>query len=138
MDTELNKLVTLRKGHIKPASRMLARAFRYDPIIAYALPDEKEHKTKLPYVYEFLLSYNIRYAEAYATSERLEGVAIWQRHEGKKLNMPFWHFFLSGAIWPGLKMGIKVGKRMQPFTEYIENKRWELVPYPHWYLTYHT
>ena len=74
---------------------MLARAFRYDPIIAYALPDEKEHKTKLPYVYEFLLSYNIRYAEAYATSERLEGVAIWQRHERKKSYMPFWHFFLS-------------------------------------------
>ena len=29
---------------------------------------------------------------------------------------------------------VEVGKKMQPFFEYIENKRWELVPRPHWYL----
>jgi len=134
MGTELDKLVKLRKGQIKPASRILAYAFRDDPIIAYAYPNENDRQTKIPYVYEFLLSYYVRYAEAYATSERLEGVAIWQRHECKRLSMSFWQLFLSGAIWPAFKMGMKVGKRMQPFFEYIENKRWELVPHPHWYL----
>jgi len=48
--------------------------------------------------------------------------------------MSFWQIFLSGAIWPAFKMRINVGKRMRPFFEYIENKRWELVPCPHWYL----
>lgn len=134
MVNELDKIITLRKDQIKPASRILARAFQNDPIVAYAYPDGNDQKTKLPYVYEFLLSYYVQYAKAYATSDHLEGVAIWQRYKHKHLNMSFWQILLSGAIWPAFKTGIKVGKRMQPFFEYIENKRWELVPYPHWYL----
>ena len=134
MFTELAKLVKLTKGDIKPASNVMARAFRNDPIIAYAYPNENDRQSKTPYIYEFLLSYFVRYAEVYATSKDLEGIAVWQRHEYKKLNMTFWQIMISGAIFPALKMGVNVGRRMQPFFEYIENKRWELVPYPHWYL----
>ena len=134
MCTELDELIKLRKGDIEQASKVMGRAFQNDPIIAYAYPNENDRKSKTPYVYEFLLSYFVRYAEVYATSKYLEGIAVWQRHEYKKLNMSFWQIFISGAMWPAFKMGMNVGKRMQPFFEYIENKRWELVPYPHWYL----
>lgn len=135
MVTELDKLIRLRKDQIKPASRMLARAFHDDPIAAHRYPDKNDQKIKLPYVYEFLLRYNLRFAQVYATSDNLEGVAIWQyREQHEKLNMSFWQILLSGAVWPALKVGVKVGKRMQPFFECIENKQSGLVPYPHWYL----
>jgi len=114
------------------ASRMLARAFQDDPIIAYAYKDDKNVNVRLPYVYEFLLRYYLSYAQVYATSYQLEGVAVWRFYE--RIKMSFMRILLSGAIWPALRMGMKAGKRMQPFFDYVENKHGELVPFPHWYL----
>ena len=132
MDSGLAGIIKLRKDHIKPASQMLARAFEDDPISVYAYSDEADIKSRLPYVYEFLLRYYLRYAQGYATSEQLEGIAVWQRY--RRVKISFWHLLSSGAIWPAIKMGAKVGERMQPFFGYIEKKHAELVSFPHWYL----
>ena len=113
---------------------MLARAFQDDPIIAYAYTDDEDVITRLPYLYEFMLRYYLRYAQGYATSNQLEGVAVWQRYAKDTLNMSFWQLLISGAIWPAFRMGTKAGKRMQTFFKYAENKHRELVPSPHWYL----
>ena len=132
MSTETTELVMLKKNQLKSASRMLARAFQDDPITAYAHADDKDVNTRLPHVYEFLLRYYLSYAQVYATSDQLEGVAVWLRYE--RIKMSFWHLLLSGAIWPSLRIGKKAGRRMQPLIDYIRNKHRELAPFPHWYL----
>jgi len=132
MDTVFSELIPLKKNQIKLASRMLARAFQDDPIMAYACSDAGDRKTISRCAYEFLLRYNLGHSQIYTTSDRLEGVAIWQRYE--KANMSFWRLLLSGAMWPALRMGTKVGRKMQAFYKYAENKHRELVPFPHGYL----
>jgi hypothetical protein len=57
MMAKLDNLIALRKDQIKPASRMLARAFLDDPTSILAYPDERDRRTMLPYMYEFVLRY---------------------------------------------------------------------------------
>jgi ribosomal protein S18 acetylase RimI-like enzyme len=133
MNTGLSRLIELRKHHIKQASRMLARAFCDDPIIGYALANDKDAANRISYVYEFMLRYYLSFAQGYATSDRLEGVAIWQRWVAKG-KMSLWHLLVSGAVWPAFRIGIKVGQRMQPFFNYVDSKHVELISSPHWYL----
>jgi ribosomal protein S18 acetylase RimI-like enzyme len=126
-------IIALRRDQIKPASRMLARAFMDDPISILAYPNEKDRRTRLPYMYEFSLRYSFSSNEIYTTSERLEGIVVWRRR-GIHHKEPFWQIISTGAVWPALRMGAGIGKRMLPFYEYIENKHREIIPDPHWYL----
>ena len=132
MTTESSDLVRLEKAHIKPAAFMLARAFKNDPINAYAYPDAREKDARLPYQYDFLLRYGLRYGEAYATSPKLEGIAVWL--PPRKVFMSFWRLILSGTIPPMLKMGREVRRKMKSFWEYAEAKHNEIMHFPHWYL----
>jgi hypothetical protein len=76
MTTSLDNLFCLTKSQIRPASKVLARAFQDDPLWAYFIPDELIRKSKLHYVSDFLVSYGVLYGQSYATSG-LEGVAVW-------------------------------------------------------------
>jgi ribosomal protein S18 acetylase RimI-like enzyme len=133
MSKKPEDLIALRKDQIKPASRILARAFMDDPISMLAYPHEKERQTRLAYMYEFSLRYSFSSNQIYTTSDRLEGVTAWRR---RGIHHPdsFWHLFSSGAIWPFLKAGLGTGKRMLPFYEYIEYEHQGIISSPHWYL----
>jgi len=111
---------------------MLSRAFKDDPFNTYAFPDPEERVKKMPYVYRFLLRYYISYGGSFITSLRLEGVAVWIHSDN--LEMSSWRILTSGAIWPGIKMGMKAGRKMQELDIYITKKHRELVPNKHWYL----
>jgi ribosomal protein S18 acetylase RimI-like enzyme len=130
MESKATEPTDLHKRQIKAASRVLARAFRDDQITKYAYGDNSN--TEHPYAYEFLLRLYTGYAQVYTPSERLEGVAVWQRYA--KIRIPFWHTFTSGAIWPALQMGMQASKRMQALDKFIERKHAELLSAPHWYL----
>lgn len=125
-------MLKLEKTQIKPASLMLARAFKDDPINAYAFPNLAERIKKMPYVYQFLLRYYLSYGGSFVTSPRLEGVAAWIRSDN--LGTSFWKMLVSGAIWPAMKMGMEASRKMQMFSQYMERKHSELVPVKHWYL----
>ncbi len=125
--------MALRVDQIKPASRILARAFMDDPISILAYPEEKDRQTRLAYMFEFSLRYSFSSDQTYTTSERLEGVTVWRRR-GIHHPESFWHLFSSGAIWLILKAGLGTGNRMRPFNEYIEYKHQDIISGPHWYL----
>ena len=105
---------------------MLARAFWNDPTSLLAYPEEKDRQSHLHYLFEFLLRLYFDDTEAYITSEKLEGIAIWRRIGSQKPSVSFWQFIRTGAIWPGLKMGLENAKRMVPFSEFMERKHQEL------------
>jgi ribosomal protein S18 acetylase RimI-like enzyme len=132
MGDTLKKIIRLEKPSIKPAARMLARAFSNDPFNEYVYPDAAEREARLPFAFEALLYYGVRYGDTFASSSRLEGVAIWLH--SKYAFMSSWRMLLSGAFWPGLRMGIQAGRRMQRFDEFVEKKHRQLAPFPHWYL----
>ncbi len=132
MIIENRDILSLQKADIKPASLMLARAFNNDPINSYAYPDEIERGKKLPYAYEFILRYGLRYGETHISSQQLEGIALWVR--SNRVSMTLWRLIISGAFWPTLKMGQDSGRRMQILSRYLEDKHKEMAPFPHWYL----
>ena len=125
-------MLRLEKAHIKQASLMLSKAFKDDPINAYAFPDPEERVERMPYAYQFLLRYNLLYGRIFMTSPKLEGVAVWVHSDN--LGTPFWRMIISGAIWPAMKMGIEAGRKMQAFDNYMERKHRDLMPKKHWYL----
>jgi ribosomal protein S18 acetylase RimI-like enzyme len=111
---------------------MLGRAFANDPFFVSACPDAAEREAKLPYMAEYFLRYSLSYGEAYATSPRLEGIAVWMRLE--KVSMPFWRVLLYGVFWSVLKMGLRTARRLRGSARYIDNKHEKLMPVTHWYL----
>jgi len=124
-------LLRLEKKHIKPVSLILSRAFKDD--LKDVFPDAEERRLKTPYVNEFFIRRDYSYSEAFITSPKLEGIAVWI-HSDKWKTRPFWRILTSGAIWPAIKIGIKALRKMQEFDQYIERKHKELAPHEHWYL----
>jgi ribosomal protein S18 acetylase RimI-like enzyme len=132
MGTDLKDLVKLNKPHVKPAAEVLARAFRDYPIAEFAFPDIEDRARRAPYMHQFVLSYCIQYGEAYATSERFEGIAAWLPPENVAVSM--WKLIRSGALQLMLKFGTKSGRRMSMFSRCLESAHKRNAPFPHWYL----
>lgn len=124
-------LLKLEKRHIKPASQMLARAFKDE--LKDVFPDEEERNIKTPYVNEFYLLRDYAYGEALITSPRLEGIIFWIHSDIWK-SRPFWRMLTSGAIRPALRIGFKALSKIQNQQAYIEEKHKELVSGKHCYL----
>lgn len=129
----MDECIHLHKDYIKPASRMLARAFVDDPFFTYVYPDATERRAKLPYLSEYFLRYGLRYGQAHVTSPQLEGIAVWVRL--KKVSMPFWRVLLSGGLWPAFKLGRRAMQKLKNLSKYIDDKHGKLIPVTHWYLS---
>lgn len=133
LSIQLSELYKLTKRDVKSASFMLAKAFYNDPAWIFVFPDENEREKKMPIVYEIPLRYGIKFGEVYAPSPVLEGVAIW--NPGLKADMTFWRLLKAGAIIPSLKLGQKVGKRINSVFNLIDEKRNTLAEEPYIYLS---
>ncbi len=125
-------MIPLQKAEIKQAARVMARAFYDEPISRHAYPDLARREKKLPYVYEFLLRYAHRYGQIFVTSEKIEGLAAWIYLE--KVSSSLGQLFVSGAIIPLLKMGIRASRNMRPYFGHLEKKHKIMMPGTHWYL----
>lgn len=122
----------LVKEQIEQASLMLSQAFKDDPINYYAFPNPEERTKKMPYAYQYVLRYNLRYGKVFTTSPQLEGISVWVHSDN--LEASFWRTLISGAMWSGMRMGWEAGQRMQELDNYANEKHRKLVPSKHWYL----
>ena len=84
----------LTLSQIKPAAAVLARAFDQDPFFTFVIPDGSRRVKILPWLFESMLRYGLRYGRVFGTPS-LEGVAIWLGPENPSLRLP-------GALWSGL------------------------------------
>jgi ribosomal protein S18 acetylase RimI-like enzyme len=132
MTGNTEQVIRLENKHIKTASRMLAKAFREDPIEKYAFPELGGDDPRMPYTFELMIRIGLKYGYAFTTSPRLEGAAVWARI--KTSNYSFWRMLLAGAILPAMRMGWRTGQRMQAFSSKLEEKHREIISDTHWYL----
>jgi len=110
MSGQLDSLYRLQKTDVRRAGTVLAEAFEQDPVWTATmgeLPLEKR-----AYAFETPVRYCLHYGGVYAPSERLEGVAAWA--PGEVAEMTFWRVLRSGSMWPGMKLGAKVARKMMP------------------------
>ncbi len=113
----------IQKKDIETACQVLGKAFHYDPVWIYIIPDENERKEKLPFVFEYILRYSLKYGEVYAPTENLEGIAVWVPHT--TVEKSFWRILRSGAFKAALKMGNKLGKKTEKLLDPIDQDRRE-------------
>ena len=73
---DLAGLVRVTVADARRASDTLARAFRDDPLMRYAIPDDDERRRLLPFLIGLNVRYGCRYGEVYATRD-YAGVAVW-------------------------------------------------------------
>jgi len=130
--TEVSGLTPVTRSGINAAAETLTRAFRDYPIPRYFYPDEAVRERKMPYSHRFMLRYGIRYGEVYATSPRMEGVAMWLLWD--KADMTLWRLLRSGALFGAFRLLGEGARRAQQFGQEMTKVHRRLVPYRHWYL----
>ena len=119
MANKLDNLYRLQKKDIHRAAVMLADAFQHDPVWNAVFGDAT--LAQRAYAFETPVRYGLKYGEVYAPSEALEGVAAWV--PGALADMTFWRILRSGALWPGMKIGMQLARKMQPIFRPIELDR---------------
>jgi GNAT superfamily N-acetyltransferase len=114
-------LYQVQKKDIRRAALMLADAFHHDPVWNAVFGDAAIAQRAA--AFETPVRYGLKYGEVYAPSEILEGVAAWL--PGTVADMTFWRILRSGALWPGMKIGAQIMRKMQPVFRPIEIDRRE-------------
>jgi len=127
---KLNNSYLLEKKDIENASIVLAKAFTNDPLWSLIITDDVDN-TKLALAFQVPLLFALRYGIIYATSENLEGIAVWLPH--KYADMSFWGIIRSGAILPALKLGKEIGKKMGVLKPLEKDRKQNIKP-PYYYL----
>ena len=117
----MDNLYKLRKSDLSGAGKVLAEAFREDPVWNKVFEGVPDRERKLEAFFEIPVRFCRTYGEAYATSSEMEGIAAWV--PGETADMTVWRLLRSGAMGPGLKLGATFSKRIQPIFEPLEKDR---------------
>jgi GNAT superfamily N-acetyltransferase len=130
---ELTNPVRLDKSGIKPAARVLSRAFQNSPVFQYLLPDVLERENKLHYLFEMVIRAGLRYGEVYATSDNLEVIAVWSI-SAKGDNMSLWRMLRAGSYTLAFRYRRDFYRRQPVVTRFITAAHNRNAPFRHWFL----
>ena len=124
MSTQIHALYTLRKSDLGKVGAVLEAAFRRDPVWKKVFAGGWTVEQKR-WIFEIPVRYCLMYGEAYAPSEKLEGIAAWT--PGRFADLTVWRLFRSGAAWFGMKIGLRFAARLVgiliPFNRRIRRDR---------------
>ncbi len=109
MESGLHDLYRLTKRDSRRAAKVLADAFDDDPLWDRVM--QGTSRSKRIFLFETPVRYCLHYGEVWAPSSALEGIIAWV--SGYAADMTLWRIFRSGALCPGLRMGVRIGRRMQ-------------------------
>jgi ribosomal protein S18 acetylase RimI-like enzyme len=129
---EFTNIIRLSKKHIASAGIILGMALKDDPISIHVLPDSNERILKLKHGLQAATCVSVRYGEAYASSENLEGVANWIPYETFEQHK--FRLLMCGIKSKIYKIGLKAAKRFKPIEEYSIKMHKKHAPGKHWYL----
>lgn len=125
-------VIELDKTHIKKVSRICAAAFLKDPQAVHMIPDPGSRKKTLRHIFEFALSYGMRYGKCYATSPRLEGISVWLSEEG--VDVTPLKLMKAGLLPFFYKAGGKLISKLMSFVSYSIEVRKKNISSTHWHL----
>ena len=97
-------IVPLKRGDLKQAAAVVARAFFDYPSLKAYFPDETKRARKLPWYMEHVLKTALRFGEVYATEDR-SGVLFLLTPGHTKLTN--WEYVQSGFLAAPLIVGLK-------------------------------
>ena len=131
MTSALDGLTKLSKSDIGLTIDLLLRTFWDDPLSAYFFPNKEERKKLLPALFKFRVKRPFQYGDVYATSSRLEGVAIWQH--SNTVNSTLWKHLRAGGLGFYRTMGRNRVNQMMKMDQFTNQRRakYAVTPYMH-------
>jgi len=132
MDKGFENLIRINKQGAKPAVKVLSNAFRDYPLLQFYFPDNLIREKISNYFLSFVVYSGIKYGEVYATSENLEGIAIWI--PSKNFPITFWKMLRSVPLSKILSFVKYGGSKLRSFNEYIDTVHQQQAPFKHWFL----
>jgi len=133
MAADLENLLRVKKKHLPKAIQTFALAFANDPLTNYLFSSEKEKQELLPFYCEFRIKYGIRYGEVYATSENIEGFAVWVKP--KNIDMTMWRMFRVGGIKLFRILRGELKEKIMELLQHTSKLQHETTTESHWHLT---
>lgn len=128
----LSSLVRLDTTHIDDAAKTLAQAFWDYPLNRYFYPDTSERERVALLRFKSAVRKSIFYGEAYATSDFLEGVALWLPSYCLEMNL--WQRLRCGDVGRRIKLSKAAKEREKIFHDYAYSLHRQLVPEDHMFL----
>ncbi|TVR57889.1 MAG: GNAT family N-acetyltransferase [Spirochaetaceae bacterium] len=114
-------LYELEKKDLDKAVATLKDAFQDDPVWNAVFRDDPNIDKALTGFFAIPLLYGMKFGKAYATSEQLEGVAVWV--PGEKSSMGFLRLIASGAVSYGSRIGSVSMKNLSTLAKQLEPDR---------------
>lgn len=128
----------LSGAEIGPATALLGRGFRDDPLFSFLVPDPAARARLLPRLLSSLVRYAVRYGEVHALAAKaqsatgLDGVAVWLPPSGTTMTPG--RMLRSGVLTAPLRLGRRGLPRFGAFIRATEAAHAAAAPLPHWYL----
>lgn len=131
MNPACSTLTTLQTPSGERAIRTLSLAFADDPTSTYFLPAEPRRTAGLPSVFRTA----VRHGLDGGTVDLVEdgkGVAVWLRSVSARMTVA--RMIRTGVPATAAALGWAPSRRILQFLDWIEKRREEALPCPHWYL----
>ena len=125
-------LLKLAKKHVKKASRIFTEAFSDYPLFKYMVENQNDGPKIYPLFFKLMTSYTVYFGEAYATSEDMEGIALWLPSD--KSDISLWSNLMNGGVELVLKAGLRVTYKSMVFTDFASKLHHSIIDEPHLYL----
>jgi GNAT superfamily N-acetyltransferase len=125
-------LICLTEKDNGPAGVTLAQAFHMYPLIEWFTPDAEMRLRTQPKAFRGMVRGGIQSGEVYATSPKIEGIAIWY-FPGDQWVIPLRTFSLR-RLFVSLFADKERMKLVRSFVDYANDVRKRLVPGRHFYL----
>nr|MDO8109373.1 GNAT family N-acetyltransferase [Candidatus Sigynarchaeota archaeon] len=122
------------KKDLSRLAQTCAEAFIDYPLHAYAVPERTEREKLLPSYFKVMVRYGFKFGDMYATSENLEGVAIYIHPESGPITT--WRWVQCGMLGFMHECGSAAMKRYNQAIAPIEMLKKKHAPPPFTYLGY--
>lgn len=117
----MHDLYEIDKNDVERCVITLKDAFKDDPLWKEVFHDDPDKDKALTGFFTIPILYGIKFGKVYATSERIEGVAVWL--PGEKSYMGFLGLLSSGAASCGAKIGKPSMKNLSILGKHLEPDR---------------
>ncbi len=121
----IDNLYKITRNDVENAVATLKDAFHDDPVWSAVFRDDPNTDKALSGVFTMSVLHGMKFGKAYATSERLEGVAVWV--PGEKSSMGLLRLISSGAVSYGRHIGGPSVKNLSALSKQLEPDRKRLM-----------
>jgi GNAT superfamily N-acetyltransferase len=132
MADDFDNLRRVTGALVKPAAVTVARAFQDYPVSVFFMPDAEKRRKRQPIVFRRPIRSAIATGEVYATSPKMEGVAVWFPSDARHGSS--WQRLVSGELFASWFVSKKLVARKMAFSRYSSDVKKRVVPGRHWYL----